>query len=63
MSATAFNFPFLIMAVHIYFFFALMLNRFGGQGLYILDEPEAALSPTRQMAMLSRMSQLVEGSV
>ena len=41
-------------------FFALMLNRFSGQGLYILDEPEAALSPTRQMAMLSRMSQLVE---
>jgi len=40
-------------------FFALMLNRFGGRGLYILDEPEAALSPTRQMAMLSRMSQLV----
>jgi len=40
-------------------FFSLMLNRFGGNGLYILDEPEAALSPTRQMAMLSRMSQLV----
>lgn len=41
-------------------FFSLMLNRFGGNGLYILDEPEAALSPTRQMAMLSRMHQLVE---
>ncbi len=41
-------------------FFALMLNRFGGDGLYILDEPEAALSPTRQMAMLSRINQLVE---
>jgi predicted ATPase len=25
-------------------FLALMLNRFGGNGLYILDEPEAALS-------------------
>ena len=25
-------------------FFALMMNRFGGHGLYILDEPEAALS-------------------
>jgi predicted ATPase len=41
-------------------FWALLLNRFGGQGLYILDEPEAALSPTRQMALLSRMHELVE---
>ncbi len=40
-------------------FFALLMNRFGGNGLYILDEPEAALSPTRQMAMLSRMHELV----
>ena len=39
-------------------FFALMLNRFGGKGLYILDEPEAALSPMRQMAMLSRIHNL-----
>ncbi|MCB1755809.1 MAG: AAA family ATPase, partial [Gammaproteobacteria bacterium] len=37
-----------------------LLNRFGGEGLYILDEPEAALSPTRQMAMLTRMHQLVQ---
>ena len=41
-------------------FLALMLNRFGGRGLYILDEPEAALSPTRQLAVLRRMRQLVE---
>jgi predicted ATPase len=40
-------------------FFSLMLHRFGGNGLYILDEPEAALSPTRQMAMLSRLQQLI----
>ncbi len=40
-------------------FFALMTHRFGGQGLYILDEPEAALSPARQMAMLTRMHQLI----
>lgn len=40
-------------------FFALMNNRFGGQGLYVLDEPEAALSPTRQLAMLVRMHELV----
>jgi predicted ATPase len=43
-------------------FFALFKERFGGQGLYILDEPEAALSPSRQMAMLSRMHQLVRQS-
>lgn len=41
-------------------FFALLMNRFGGHGLYILDEPEAALSPTRQMAMLRRLHELVQ---
>ena len=41
-------------------FFALMTHRFGGHGLYILDEPEAALSPTRQLAMIVRMRQLIE---
>jgi len=40
-------------------FFALMNNRFGGQGFYVLDEPEAALSPTRQLAMLVRLHELV----
>lgn len=40
-------------------FMALMVNRFSGQGIYILDEPEAALSPTRQLALLSRLHQLV----
>lgn len=40
-------------------FFALMNNRFGGKGFYVLDEPEAALSPTRQLAMLVRMHELV----
>jgi predicted ATPase len=41
-------------------FWAVFLNRFGGNGLYILDEPEAALSPTRQMAMLLRINELVK---
>ena len=41
-------------------FLALLLNRFGGNGLYILDEPEAALSPTRQLAALRRIDQLVK---
>jgi len=38
---------------------ALLLNRFGGKGFYILDEPEAALSPQRQLAVISRIHQLV----
>lgn len=33
-------------------FFALFEHRFHGHGLYLLDEPEAALSPTRQMQFL-----------
>lgn len=41
-------------------FMALMLTRFRGNGLYLLDEPEAALSPSRQMALLSRMGDLVK---
>ncbi|MGH8616031.1 MAG: AAA family ATPase [Gammaproteobacteria bacterium] len=40
-------------------FFAVFANRLHGKGLYILDEPEAALSPTRQMAMISRIHELV----
>jgi predicted ATPase len=40
-------------------FFAVMLHRFGGHGFYVLDEPEAALSPSRQLAMISRIHQLV----
>ena len=41
-------------------FFALLENRFHGQGLYILDEPEAALSPNRQLSFLTRMHDLVQ---
>lgn len=33
-------------------FLALFENRFGNQGIYILDEPEAALSPQRQVEFL-----------
>jgi len=40
-------------------FFAVFMNRLRGNGVYILDEPEAALSPSRQMSMLSRMHELV----
>ncbi|PFZ34741.1 AAA family ATPase [Bacillus wiedmannii] len=41
-------------------FFSLFMNRFSGQGLYILDEPEAALSPMRQLSMLIRMHELAK---
>ncbi len=41
-------------------FFSLMKYRFGDEGLYILDEPEAALSPNRQMAMLSLIHDLIK---
>lgn len=41
-------------------FLALMKHRFGENGIYVLDEPEAALSPGRQLAFLVRLHQLVE---
>jgi len=40
-------------------FMALLVNRFGGHGVYLLDEPEAALSPQRQLAALARIHELV----
>ncbi len=36
-------------------FIALAANRFGGEGLYLLDEPEAALSVTSALAFLGVM--------
>jgi predicted ATPase len=41
-------------------FLALVLNRFRGNGFYALDEPEAALSPSRQLSLLAAMHRLVE---
>ena len=41
-------------------FLALVQNRFGGEGLYLLDEPEAALSPSRLLTLLGEMDQLVK---
>ncbi|MBG9544303.1 AAA family ATPase [Cytobacillus firmus] len=40
-------------------FFSTFIHRFRGNGIYILDEPEAALSPLRQMSMLTRIHDLV----
>ena len=41
-------------------FWSLLEHKFRGNALYILDEPEAALSPSRQMSMLVRMHDLVK---
>jgi predicted ATPase len=41
-------------------FMALLSNRFGGQGLYVLDEPEAALSPKRQLKAIARIHELID---
>ncbi len=41
-------------------FLATINLKLKGQGLYIFDEPEAALSPQRQMTALSSIHQLVE---
>ena len=41
-------------------FLAIVQNRFAGNGVYILDEPEAALAPSRQMTLLCEMKRLVE---
>ena len=41
-------------------FLSLVQNRLGGNGLYLLDEPEAALSPMRQLTLLSEIDRLVK---
>lgn len=39
-------------------FLSLFRNRFGRNAIYLLDEPEAALSPARQLNLLSILHQL-----
>ncbi|MBR3928016.1 MAG: AAA family ATPase [Clostridia bacterium] len=41
-------------------FLQLVQNRFGGNGLYILDEPEAALSPMKLLTLMCEMRRLVK---
>lgn len=41
-------------------FFSLITNRFEGNGLYLLDEPEAALSPQKLIALLVSINELVK---
>ncbi len=43
-------------------FLALVENRFGGNGLYLLDEPEAALSPSRLLTLLAHIHELVQNN-
>jgi predicted ATPase len=40
-------------------FLALVTNRFNGSCFYVLDEPEAALSPTRQLSLLALLRDLL----
>lgn len=39
-------------------FLALVNNRFGGDGLFLLDEPESALSPARLLSLLAALHAL-----
>jgi predicted ATPase len=41
-------------------FLKLFQERFVGQGLYLLDEPEAPLSPSRQLSLLVLIKTMVE---
>ena len=41
-------------------FLACMENRFSGNGIYILDEPEAALSPSKVMRLMCLINELVK---
>ncbi len=41
-------------------FLTLFQSRFVPDGLYLLDEPEAALSPTRQLSFLAALKQMVQ---
>ncbi len=42
-------------------FLALIENRFSPGGLYLLDEPESALSPQRQLTVLAHFHHLLTG--
>ena len=42
-------------------FLSLVEHRFRGNGLYLMDEPESALSPQRQLAFLALLDDYVRG--
>ena len=41
-------------------FLSIVQNRFFGNGLYILDEPEAALSPNRLLSLIVEINSLIK---
>ena len=43
-------------------FLSIVQNRFSGNGLYLLDEPEAALSPMRLMTLIVEMDSLLKNN-
>lgn len=43
-------------------FISLIQNRFKGNGLYILDEPEAALSPANQLKLIALINKLAHNN-
>ncbi|MBR6572701.1 MAG: AAA family ATPase [Clostridia bacterium] len=43
-------------------FLSIVQNRFFGNGLYILDEPEAALSPQRLLSLMVEIDRLVKNN-
>lgn len=43
-------------------FMSVLLDKLRGDGIYLMDEPEAALSPSRQLAALGAIHQLVEAA-
>lgn len=43
-------------------FLSIVQNRFSGNGLYLLDEPEAALSPMRLMTLIVEMDNLLKNN-
>lgn len=43
-------------------FLSVVQNRFGGNGLYILDEPESALSPAKLMTLMVEINTLVKAN-
>ncbi len=43
-------------------FLNIVKNRFFGNGLYILDEPEAALSPMRLLSLITEIDRLVKNN-
>lgn len=43
-------------------FLSIVQNRFSGQGVYLLDEPEAALSPMRLMTLIVEIDNLLKNN-